>query len=120
MSGVNWYTQQTNAVHLSTWKEWVPMRTIAGVGFVLYGIAACSAAAPADIKQAAKEAGCEVVEYDTKPNMFNGTSAECADSARVYWFPTAEANKNHGELCKQVGGNKVASGKNWTKYLPSC
>jgi hypothetical protein len=73
------------------------------------------------IEEAAKEAGCEVIEYSKDAqNIFNATSAECRGDARVYWFPTEEANKNHGEMCKRMGGRKVASGKNWTKYSPSC
>jgi hypothetical protein len=72
--------------------------------------------APASIEEAAKEAGCDVVKYSKDgKDLFNSMSAECTGDARVYWFPTEEANKNHGEMCKQVGGRKVASGKNWTK-----
>jgi starvation-inducible outer membrane lipoprotein len=99
-------------------KEVFPMRIIIAVALVLMATA-CSKAA-ADIKEAAKQADCAAVEYYNEPNAFHGTSARCADSAVVYWFPTAEANKDHGEVCKQVGGRQIASGNNWTKYLPSC
>jgi hypothetical protein len=95
------------------------MRSLTGIGFLLTAVA-CSKA-PADVNEAAKEAGCNVVgSSDTTPDIFNSSSVKCSDGARVYWFPTEEANKNHGEMCKQVGGKKVASGKNWTKYSPSC
>src|SRR4051812_25741267 len=91
------------------------------VSFLLLFTAAACSSSPADLRAAAAEADCKVVEYsDSTPNLFNAVSAVCSDSARVYWFPTEEANKNHGEMCKQVGGKKVASGKNWTKYSPSC
>jgi hypothetical protein len=94
------------------------MRTFIGIGLLV--IAGCSKA-PANIQEAAKEAGCNVANYsDSTPDMFNSRSAECSDGAWVYWFPTEEANRNHGEMCRQVGGKKVASGKNWTKYSPSC
>lgn len=97
----------------------LPMRTVAGVVAALV-LTACSKAA-GNIEEAAKEAGCDVVKYEKDAkNMFNAMAAECTGDARVYWFPTEEANKNHGEMCKQFGGRKVASGKNWTKYSPSC
>jgi sialic acid synthase SpsE len=77
--------------------------------------------APASIEEAAKEAGCDVVKYEPQTqNLFNMRSAKCTGDARVYWFPTEEANTNHGEMCKQMGGKAVTSGKNWTKYSPSC
>jgi hypothetical protein len=85
-------------------------------------LAACGgSAAAANIEEAAKAAGCDVVEY-AKPteNVFNTRAAKCSGDARVYWFPTAEAQQNHGEMCKQVGGREVAFGKHWTKYSPSC
>jgi hypothetical protein len=94
------------------------MRIIVAIAFVLLPTA-CSKTA-ADIKEAAKQAGCDAVEYYNEPNAFRGTSLMCADSAVVYWFPTAEANNDHAEVCRQVGGRRVGSGTNWTKYLPSC
>ena len=81
--------------------------------------AACSKATP-DVESAAREAKCTTVELSKTPNMFNAHSAKCSDGGRVYWFPTPEAQKNHGEICKQVGGLKKETGSHWTKYLPSC
>lgn len=77
-------------------------------------------AEPDSIQAAAKVAGCAVEEYSSGQNIFNGKSARCANESRVYWFPTEEANKNHGELCASFGGKKVGGGATWTHYNPSC
>lgn len=73
-----------------------------------------------NLEEAVKEAKCESVGEISSHSMLNGKSTKCSDGSRVYWFPTAETNKTHFEMCKQVGGLRKASGSTWTQYLPSC
>lgn len=98
------------------------IKLVAGLSGLIIAVLSCSrGSGAASISEAAKAANCSIVEYDTtSQNLFNAKSVRCADSSRVYWFPTPEAQKNHAEICKQAGGLKVADGDNWTKYNPSC
>jgi hypothetical protein len=82
-------------------------------------LSSCSSE-PETVEAAVKLTACKVVDYSKARNIFNSQSAACEDDSRVYWFPTAEANANHAQVCAGFGGKKIAGGKTWSQYKPSC
>jgi uncharacterized membrane protein len=108
--------QYNNFIRLEVMKNQLAVVALVATTIVLSG---CVAKA-SSLEEAVKEAKCESVGQISSHSMVNGKSTQCSDGSRVYWFPTAEANKNHSEGCKQFGGLRKASGSTWTQYLPSC